>query len=380
MTDSLPRIGIDYTAAIHQNAGIGRSVRELVRALVATEPGIPLELFVAGGRGIDLPAPPGLATFHPAPLSERNLARLWYRLNLPIPVETWTGPLDLFHAADFALPPTRRGAKTIVTVHDLAFERHPDETMPGMLAHLRRVVPRSVQRADHIIAVSEATRRDVIELYAAPADKVTVIPHGVASRFHPHSSAQEIAATRAKFKLPDAPLILTVGTLQPRKNHLRLIQAFAQMPHTDATLVIAGGPGWSYDAVTREVERLNLRDRVIFTGHLGDDDLIALYHASTIFAYPALYEGFGLPVLEAMACGVPVLAANTSSLPEVTASAALLVDPLDVDAIATALSQLLTDDALRASLIEKGKARAHSFTWARAAQQTWDLYERLLAR
>src|SRR5687768_1744135 len=128
-----PRIGIDYTAAIHQGAGIGRMVRELVSAMVALEPGIALDLFVAGAGGIELPPWPGHSTYHTTQLSERNLARMWHRLRLPIPVEYWTGRLDVFHAMDFTLPPTRRSTKTIVTIHDLAFERFPAETMPGML-------------------------------------------------------------------------------------------------------------------------------------------------------------------------------------------------------------------------------------------------------
>lgn len=380
MVDS-PRLALDYTAAIHQSAGIGRYVRELARALVDLRPDADLRLFVAGAPP-HLPPFPGHATYAPSRLSERNHNRLWHRLRLPLPVEWWTGRLDLFHATDFTLPPTRPRARTLLTVHDLAFERYPDDTMPGMLAYLRRTVPRSIARADHLIAVSEATRRDLIEFYAVPPTNVAVIPHGVDSRFFPppiHGEGDRGwgDAIRHKYGLPPGPLILTVGTLQPRKNHLTLIRACGMLSEK-ATLVIAGGTGWGYETVRAEVERLGLTGLVIFIGFVDDADLLALYRLATVFAYPSLYEGFGLPVLEAMASGVPVVASNVSSLPEVVGEAGLLVEPLDVDALAAALDRLLGDESLRRDLSAEGIARASQFTWARAAEGVWTLYEELV--
>jgi glycosyltransferase involved in cell wall biosynthesis len=372
-----PRIGIDYTAAIHQTAGIGRMVREVTRALSDQRPGADVRLFVAGAPR-RLPAFPGGYRYCPSRLSERSHARLWHRLHLPAPVELWTGRLDLYHATDFALPPTLPGARTVLTIPDLAFERYPDDAMPGMLHYLKTVVPRAAARADHIIAISQATREELIHIYGMPPDRITAVPLGVDSRFNAHPSPDGAAALRRKYSLPDRPLILTVGTLQPRKNHLRLVQAFARV-RADAALVIAGGAGWLYDAVHEEVEKLGLSDRVIFTGFLDDADLPALYRAAALLAYPALYEGFGLPVLEAMACGTPVLTSAISSLPEVAGDAALLVNPLDVQAIASGIERLLNDEAMRAALREKGAARAAEYTWARTAERVWSIYERLLA-
>jgi glycosyltransferase involved in cell wall biosynthesis len=240
------RIGIDYTAAIHQQAGIGRYVRDLTGALAALQPDVPFRLFVAGGRQGDLPAPPGRCVIHPSALSERNHARLWHRLDLPIPVELWTGRIDLFHATDFFLPPTRSTTRTVLTIHDLAFERYPGETMPGMQDFLTTVVPRSVRRADHLIAVSEATRADLIDLYNTPPEKISVVAHGVDPRFRPDHPPEAVAAVRRKYGLPDDPLVLTVGTMQPRKNHRRLVQAFGRIKQR-AALVIAGGTGWDYE-------------------------------------------------------------------------------------------------------------------------------------
>jgi glycosyltransferase involved in cell wall biosynthesis len=377
MADGSSRIGIDYSAAIHQTAGIGRTVRELVAAMAALPARAesePLRLFVAGAPPSRLPVPPRGCTFCPSPLPERSHARLWHRLRLPIPVEVWTGPLDLYHAADFALPPTLARTRTVLTIYDLAFEHYPAATMPGMLNHLRRVVPRSAHRADRVIAISEATRQDVISRYGLPPQKVITIPLGVSPRFHPASASVDICA---RYGLPAGPRVLSVGTMQPRKNHLRLVQAFARIK-TDAVLVIAGGRGWAYEAVQAEVSRLKLDGRVIFTGFVDDPDLPGLYNAAQVFVYPALYEGFGLPVLEAMACGVPVITSNVSSLPEVAGDAALLVDPLDVDGMASALQQLLEDASLRAKLREKGITRARQFGWPQSAEQTWRVYQALL--
>lgn len=380
----MARIGIDYTAAIHQQAGIGRYTRELVAALTDDSP-LPagegpgvrddLVLFVAGASR-KLPPPPTGCRYAPSSLSERTHARLWHRLKLPVPVEWWTGGISVFHATDFTLPRTRRQTRTVLTIHDLAFEKYPAETMPGMLDFLRRAVPDSARRADHIITVSEATRRDVIEMYRIDPDRVTAIPHGVSARYSPALSGHE-AEVRRKYGLGDGPIILTVGTLQPRKNHLRLVQAFARVAG-DARLVIAGGAGWDYDAVRAEVERLKLGERVVFAGFVADGDLPDLYRTATVFAYPALYEGFGLPILEAMACGVPVVTSDRSSLPEVAGGAGLLIDPMDVDALADAISRVLEDSSLRADLHEKGLGRARQFTWQRAAEMTRAIYDQIM--
>jgi glycosyltransferase involved in cell wall biosynthesis len=371
----VPDIGFDYTAAIHQAAGIGRYARELALALSRLD-SISLRLFTEGApRHPPAGLPPG-CTWCPSILSERTHARLWHRLRLPIPIELWTGKIRLFHATDFSLPPTLPGTRTVLTIHDLSFEHFPHDTMPGMLGYLKSVVPRSARRADVVIAVSEATRQDIIACYGIAPEKVRVVPHGVSLRFTP-SSEPISDELRAKYYLPDEPFILSVGTLQPRKNHLRLAKALALMRHP-APLVIVGGRGWAYDEVKEVVEKLSLVKRVIFAGFADDDDLPALYRSATVLAYPALFEGFGMPVLEAMACGTPVVTSNASSLPEAAGDAALLVDPLDEGAIAAALDRLLEEPALRSELVRKGLARAAEFTWDRAARQTFEIYEALL--
>ncbi|RMF31735.1 MAG: glycosyltransferase family 1 protein, partial [Chloroflexi bacterium] len=223
-------------------------------------------------------------------------------------------------------------------------------------------------------------------LYGAPPEKVTVLYSGVDTRFTPRRGPGERDRLRARYGLPDAPFILSVGTLQPRKNYVRLIRAFHRLTAMGVTwegvlphLVIAGGRGWLFDAIFAEGERLGVADRVHFPGFVAEEDLPALYRSAALFAFPSLYEGFGLPILEAMACGVPVVASNASSLPEVVGEAGLLVEPTDEEGLAQAMARLLTDRPLREALIRRGLDQARRFTWPKAAEQLVALYHRLLA-
>ena len=371
-------IGIDYTSAAHQSAGIGRYTRELVAALATQPSESQYRLFVAEAKGdFSRPRPGSNFEWCPTRITQRWLTRFWYRLRLPLPVELWTGRINLFHAPDFFLPPTRPTTRTLVTVHDLSFVREPTSVMPGMSSHLNAWVPRSVARADHVIAVSEATRRDLIELYQTSPEKVSVLYHGVTADFRPVNDRSQLDAVRQKYKLGYRPFILSVGTIQPRKNYRRLIQAFADLSE-EYSLVIVGSKGWDYQLVLNEVEVQGLKDRVHFPGFADDADLPALYSAASLFVYPSLYEGFGLPVLEAMACGTPVVAAEISSLPEVVADAGLLVSPTDVGSIARGMKQVLEDRDLHRFLAEAGRNRAAKFTWTAAAQQLITIYQKWL--
>lgn len=377
----MARIGLDYTSAVNQKAGIGRYTRELVNALAAApfHKAVQYRLFVAeAGASFRVPRLGPNFCWHPSRLTERGLHRLWFRLRLPLTIETWTGPLDLFHAPDFFLPPVKKATRTLLTVHDLSFVREPESVMPGMMRHLATWVPRSVQRANHVIAVSESTRRDLIELYHTPPEKISVLYHGVSAEFAPISDPNRLAAVRQKYSLPVQPLVLSVGTLQPRKNYQRLVQAFAKVAPA-AALVIAGSQGWHFGEIITEVQRQGLESRVRFLGFVEEADLPLLYNLATVFVYPSLYEGFGLPVLEAMACGVPVVASLRSALPEVVGSAGRLIDPLDVEAMAGALTQLLDNEALRHRLAAAGLAQAARFSWTKTAEQLVALYQKLLS-
>ncbi len=372
------KIGIDYTSAATQGAGIGRYTRELMRALLARPSANRYSFFYASRNRIDQSAISNQqSAIHRLPFHDKWLMRGWQRLRLPVPVELIVGQVDLFHSPDFTLPPTLPGVPTLLTVHDLSFIRDPDSAWPSLRAFLNKAVPRSVRRATHVLADSQATRDDLIELFNTPAEKISVLYSGVEARFAPVRDESEVERVCTKYQLP-RPFILSVGTLQPRKNYGRLIEAFAslasEMPHH---LIITGGKGWLYETIFEQVRRSGLEGRVHFPGFVDDADLPALYSAADFFAYVSLYEGFGLPLLEAMACGTPVIGSNTSSLPEVMGEVGLQVDPRSVTEIARAMRQMIDQPELRGRSIELGLARAKTFTWDRAAQELLALYDRV---
>jgi glycosyltransferase involved in cell wall biosynthesis len=388
------KIGIDYTAAIWQGAGIGRYTRELVRAILAAGGDFAYRLFYAAGGASA--ANPYLAELRqlcaaypniraaPIPLSPRRLTQLWQRLHVPLPVEIFTGRLDLLHAPDFVLPPTR--ARTLLTIHDLSFLVHPECHLPSMVRYLSSAVPRSVRRADIILADSEATRRDLERLLHVGPARVSVVYPGVSPRFRP-LPAEQTEPVRRRLGLPDR-FVLFVSTLEPRKNLVRLLEAFAQvLQSTDSNLqsaicnlqlVIAGRRGWLYEDIFSAIERLRLEDRVRVLDFVDDNDLPALYNLAWAFAYPSIYEGFGLPLLEALACGTPAITADNSSLLEVVGDppAAALAHASDTRAIAAALRRAVGDEELRAQLRAAGPARAALFTWEQAAQQVLACYRK----
>jgi len=374
------RIAIDYTPAVHQRAGIGRYTRGLVQALTRLDTANQYTLLVLGKVGAHF-VPTGLPEnfkLRFVPISDRWATVLWYRLNLPLPVDVFTGRVDLFHGPSFTLPPSF--VPSLLTVHDLSFLRYPQGAHPALLAWLTKAVPRSLRRACHVLADSESTRADLIELMRVPAGRITVIGAGVEERFQPVNDPGTLTRIRARYQLPDR-FVLSVSTLEPRKNFTGLIAAFNRLasvggkPTTgDLHLVIAGGRGWLYDDILAAAETSPVRERIHLAGYVADEDLPALYSLATLFAFPSNYEGFGIPILEAMACGTPVVCADNSSLPEVAGDAALLVEATDADTLADAIRQLLIDTSLRETLIQRGYEQARKFTWEGAARRLLDVY------
>jgi glycosyltransferase involved in cell wall biosynthesis len=373
------RIVIDYTPAVHQRAGIGRYTRGLINALTRLDTENEYTLLVLGRSGAHF-IPTGLPpNFRPryVPLSDHWATLLWHRMNLPLPVDLIAGRADLFHGPSFTLPPSF--IPSLLTVHDLSFLRYPQGAHPALLAWLTKAVPRSLQRARHVLADSASTRSDLIELMHIPADQITVIGAGVEKRFQPVQDQAILRRVRDRYRLPER-FVLGVSTLEPRKNFTGLIAAFNQLTaaHPSSTadlhLVIAGGQGWLYDDIFAAAEASAVHQRIHFPGFIADEDLPALYNLATLFAFPSHYEGFGIPVLEAMACGVPVVCADNSSLPEVAGSAALLLESGDTPGLAGAMRRLLVDSSLRERLVEQGLEQAKRFTWERAAQRLLNVY------
>ena len=379
------RIGIDYTAAVRQGAGIGRYTRQLVHALIDLDTQNEYVLLVAGA-GVSHSAVQDLDSRGNVrgvilPVSDHTLAVLWHRLRLPLWVELASGALDVFHSPDFTLPPVRK-AKTVVTVHDLSFMRVPQCSEPSLRSYLLQVVPASVHRADMVLADSECTKSDLCELLDVDPARVEVIYAGVEQRFRRVQDAHLLRAVRERYHLPSR-FILGLGTLQPRKNFERLIEAYAHVRKKlgdEISLVIAGGRGWMYQGIFQRVEELGLQDMVCFPGYVADEDLPALYTLADLFVFPSLYEGFGLPPLEAMACETPVVTSNVSSLPEVVGDAALMVDPHDVRALAEAMQEFLSDRDLRIEMVRRGVVRAQRFSWSQAARKLLDVYRKMISK
>jgi glycosyltransferase involved in cell wall biosynthesis len=377
----LSTIGIDYTPAYEQGGGIGRYVREIVHALARQDSITPYKLFVSGASPYQLPTSLNANfVWKPTSVTPKWLARVWHRARIPLPVEYFVGKIDLFHATDFVLPPTLPATRTLLTVHDLSFIRVPETASPNLKAYLDQVVPRSVKRADHILADSEATKNDLVELYGILENRITVLLSGVDTRFNQISDRSVLLTTRKKYGLGTTPYIFSIGTVQPRKNYGRLIQSLAHLRSSgyDINLVIAGGRGWLEDPIYENIRINKMENHVHFIGFADEIDLPALYSAAYCFAFPSLYEGFGLPVLEAMACGTPVITSNVSSLPEVAGNAAIMIDPYDVNALTHALRRLLDDQELYQTLIKKGFEQAKLFSWEKSAVQLSDIYTRLL--
>ncbi len=371
------RIGIDYTAAVRQRAGIGRYARSLIRALARLDHENAY-ILLSAGKEPDAEPWPANFSLRALPVTDRHLSILWQKLRLPLPVEWLTGRLDLFHSPDFVLPPVRK-ARTVLTIHDLSFLRHPECSSPALLEYLMSAVPRSVARADLILADSQSTQHDLIELMGMDPARIRVVYPAVDDTFA-RSNQAGVAAVRARHDI-GGPYILSLGTLQPRKNYVRLIEAFrilkdsSDIPHR---LVIGGGPGWLYEPIYETIETLGLQDEVRMLGYVDEGDLPALYTGADVFCFPTLYEGFGIPVLEAMACGTPVVASNTSSLPEAAGDAALLMSPTDTEAMAEALGRVITDTDLREHLIQSGLVQCQRFSWSDSARDLHMAYMDLL--
>jgi glycosyltransferase involved in cell wall biosynthesis len=300
-----------------------------------------------------------------------------------MPADWLSGPVDVYHSPDFVLPPLRH-AKGILTVHDLAFLMRPDCADERLRKYLEEVVPRSVQRADFIIADSENTRNDLLVLLGVRPASIAVVPGGVEERFAPVTNAQQLQHARRKIGVGDAPFVLAIGVIEPRKNLNRLMDAFLALKKrggvpSELKLVLAGGNGWLFDGIFEHHAASPIREDILLPGFVPDELLPAVYSAADVLAFPSLYEGFGLPILEAMACGTPVVASRASCLPEVAEGAALLIDPTDVDDLATSLELMLSDASLRARLVEQGLQRASEYTWQRAAEQLLAVYTKVAA-
>jgi len=361
------RIGIDARLTYYSQAGISRYIQRLVQEATRLDPAVEWAIIqsrkdtcmLVEGRRVNAWTP-----------CHHRLER-W-----ALGVELLPHRLDLLHSPDF-IPPAFGAGRTVITVHDLNFVHYPQFLTPDALRYYAGQIEWAIGRADHILADSHQTRQDLLDLLDAPPDKVTAVHLAADERFRP---------------LPDLNLlrydlepgyILFVGTLEPRKNIPTLLMAYRRLLDRNATgapLVLVGRRGWLAGNIFETLERLQLGGRVrILDDVIGVESLVQLYNGAGVLVLPSFYEGFGLPVLEAMACGTPVVAADRGSLPEIVGEAGLLIEPEDPDGLAAAIERALADDLLRADLIKKGRAQAAKFTWKETARQTLQVYRRGLS-
>ncbi len=361
------------TAPNYRGAGIHQYSSRLLTHLPEQAPRFDYHAFVMD-RGYT--PPPGVSVQRPAWLPANPPGRiLWEQTRA-----AWESRrLALLHGFAYALPLISH-IPTVVTVHDLTFILFPEAFPQSKQRYLSYITARSCRQARVVIADSQATARDLQRYLNVPAAKIQVIYTGVDDRYQ-LLPAEQVSAYRQRQGWPQR-FILMVGTLEPRKNHLLLIEAYAryrQNARHPLPLLIGGGKGWHFQHIFQQVQALGLEDDVRFLGFVPWEELPWLYNAATLFVYPSLYEGFGLPVAEAMRCGLPVITSNVSSLPEVAGDAALTVNPKDVDALAVAMLHLLEEAPERLQTMRtRGIHQAARFTWERTAAQTADVYTAVL--
>jgi glycosyltransferase involved in cell wall biosynthesis len=361
-------VGQDY-----RQTGVSRYIDRLLAHLASELPEDTATAII--GQQVE-PNWPGIPTLTAPVAAGSPRQRIqWEQLRLPGAVRR--GGFDLYHGTVNTLPLQPMKLKRVVTIHDLAFLRFPEQVTRKRYTYLKAMVATSARAADAILVPSQATADDVQLLLKRPAGQIHVTPLGVDAHFKP-ASAEMIAQVHATYGL-NRPYLLTVGTIEPRKNLQRLIGAFALMKDDiEHDLILVGPQGWLTDEIEAAIQASALGDRIKRPGFVGDAGLVALYSGADSVVVPSIYEGFGLPVLEAMACGAVVVTSNISSLPEVAGDAAVLVDPLDVESVADGIRRSLSDQGLRKRLQAAAIERARQFTWQRTAALTADAYRSIL--
>lgn len=373
------RVGIDAQVLLEPSAGITYYTQGILTEILKQDSENHYDLFLFRL----FPKSPARMFENSANLSYRYQRffpyKLFYKFHkwgIGIPLEIFFGRHDLYFFPNFVAYPHRVG-KNVVVVHDLTFERVPQYVDRKNVDFLKKFVPPSVAQADHVIVNSKFTRDDLIGTYRVPANKVTVVHPGIDPKFFfPRSEKERVAVTR-KYGIKK-PFLLYLGTLEPRKNVPAVVRAYAAlMGRKDFNLVLAGKTGWMSEEIFRTVEDLGLREDVIFTGYVPDEDRPRLLSAAEVFVYPSFFEGFGMPVVEAQACGTPVITSNTTALPEAAGGAAILVDPEKVEEIAAALEQLTSSSSSREKFRKAGILNSRRFRWRESARKVIEIFRSL---
>jgi glycosyltransferase involved in cell wall biosynthesis len=365
------RIGIDVHSLGGQQGGNETYYQELVKGLVALPSPHELVLYYTKAAARERVSANGHIS-----LERLRPGHPLLRIPLTLPWRTRADRLDVFHA-QHVIPPFIR-CKTVTTIPDIAYEHFPEAFPRTQRLWMKQLIRSSAVKADHIITVSEYSKRDIAHTYGVREEKITVTYEGASEEFHPHDRGHARETLARNYEI-NGVFILYLGRLQGRKNLARVVEAYARvraagLPHK---LVLAGKRDSLFDPVLARIRELNIADDVVLPGYVAAEDVPLFYSAAEVFIYPSLFEGFGLPVVEAMACGTPVITSQGSSLEEVAGDAALLVDPLSEDSIAKALLQILQDDQMRVRLRQAGLERSQFFNFEKTARQTMDVYEQV---
>ncbi len=373
------RIGIDATPLILKRSGVGYYTKNLVEQLINFKDDFELALFISSLRGQSGKLEKefdseNVKVIH-SRIPARALVQLWSKTR-SFPVENLIGMIDIFHATNYLLPFLKK-AKGIITIHDLGFIRFPEFCQKETLKY-RDLLPLSIKRATKIISVSEFTRHEIIELLGVKPEKIVVTHQGYGTIFNKRLKPDELNYVLGKYNLKMGEIILFVGTVEPRKNLSKLIDAFDEVKvkkSINHKLVIAGGLGWSYDEFLKKKAASKFSDDIILTGYISGKELLALYRLASCFVFPSLYEGFGLPVLEAMVNSTPVVCSKRSSLPEIAGDAAVYFNPDDAEDIANKIIRVLEDTELKNRLISSGKKQVRKYSWKKSVEKTVQIYK-----
>jgi glycosyltransferase involved in cell wall biosynthesis len=373
------RVRVDVSPAVQERAGVGRYAEEVTLALTRICDEHDIGVFYTDNKGRTPVGP--LGTLSSDHVSWSNFQWRMQGLLSQIShqgMDAAVGRPDLFHATDHLLP-YLTDAASVFTLHDLSYLACPEVHTRNNRWFLQLAVPRFLQAADEIICISEFTKREAQRIYGLEESRITVIPQGVDSGFRPIEDRDQLAAVRKTYGLPEH-FLLYVGTIEPRKNLMTLAEAYAALRREGRTekLVIVGRQGWLHSPFYRRLRELGIEEEVIFTGYVSKEGLPTLFCLADAFVFPSLYEGFGLPPLEAMACGTAVVCSNSSSLPEVCGDAALLIEPRNVVQLKEALTRVLDDQTLRRELRERGLRQVQRFSWENTARATCLVYKRAL--
>lgn len=376
------RIGIDISRTIEESTGVGYYAKNLVHALAKVDNendyilyGIFYDCYPKGWKRADIPKSSNFR------LHQKNFPSWWVDRkwkNFRKYKEKLLGEVDVLHSTAFTMPLVSK-LKVVVTIHDLSIFIYPQHHTEANYQFVTRNVHQAARQASFIIADSENTKREIRRFLHFPEEKIEVVYLAAGDIFNRKCSGDSLSQIKDKYKIKKG-YFLSVGSMEPRKNLGRALVAFKaliEMKKVDYQFVITGGKGWKNEAFYNLIRKLDIDEHLVFTGYVPEEDLPALYQGADVFVYPSLYEGFGLPVLEAMASGIPVITSNTSSLPEVAGDAAILVNPMEVFEIYEAMEALATKPQLREELKVKGQEQSRRFSWEKTALETLEIYKKM---